>query len=72
MNGKFPKGRDCIRKELPGVGRYTASAIASISSKEPVGVVDGNVFRVLSRIRAIGADISSQVRIITHMCGRIC
>ncbi|RXG57266.1 Adenine DNA glycosylase [Armadillidium vulgare] len=60
MNGKFPKGRDCIRKELPGVGRYTASAIASISSKEPVGVVDGNVFRVLSRIRAIGADISSQ------------
>jgi len=36
--------------ELPGVGRYTAAAIASIAFGEPVAVVDGNVERVLQRI----------------------
>ncbi|MGI9103793.1 MAG: A/G-specific adenine glycosylase [Terriglobales bacterium] len=35
---------------LPGVGRYTAAAIASIAFKEPVAVVDGNVERVLCRV----------------------
>ena len=35
--------------ELPGVGRYTANAVASIAFNEPVPVVDGNVKRVLSR-----------------------
>jgi A/G-specific adenine glycosylase len=38
---------------LPGVGPYTAAAIASIAYGEPVGVVDGNVERVLSRIFAL-------------------
>ena len=42
-----------------GVGKYTASAIASIASHQPVGVVDGNVIRVISRMRKIGADMSS-------------
>jgi A/G-specific adenine glycosylase len=36
--------------ELPGVGRYTAAAVASIAFGEPVAVVDGNVQRVLERI----------------------
>jgi A/G-specific adenine glycosylase len=36
--------------ELPGIGRYTAAAIASIAFGEPVAVVDGNVERVLSRM----------------------
>jgi A/G-specific adenine glycosylase len=35
---------------LPGIGRYTASAIASIAFREPVAVVDGNVERVLQRV----------------------
>src|SRR5437764_5197103 len=35
---------------LPGIGRYTANAIASIAFGEPVAVVDGNVTRVLERI----------------------
>ncbi len=35
---------------MPGVGRYTASAIASIAFGEPFAVVDGNVERVLSRM----------------------
>ncbi len=36
--------------QLPGIGRYTASAIASIAFGEPVAVVDGNVERVLNRM----------------------
>jgi len=36
--------------ELPGVGRYTAAAVASIAFGEPVAVVDGNVKRVIERV----------------------
>ena len=36
-------------RELPGIGRYTSAAIASIAFGEPVAVVDGNVERVLQR-----------------------
>jgi A/G-specific adenine glycosylase len=36
--------------ELPGIGRYTAAAVASIAYGEPVAVVDGNVKRVLARL----------------------
>jgi A/G-specific adenine glycosylase len=45
----FP-GSSAALAELPGVGRYTASAVASIAFGEPVAVVDGNVQRVLERI----------------------
>jgi A/G-specific adenine glycosylase len=37
-------------RELPGIGRYTAAAIASIAFGKPVAVVDGNVERVLQRL----------------------
>ena len=47
--GKFPPGEKALR-ELPGIGRYTAAAIASIAFDEPVAVVDGNVERVLQRV----------------------
>ena len=47
--GKFPETADEWRT-LPGVGRYTAAAIASIAFGEAVAVVDGNVERVLQRI----------------------
>ena len=47
--GKFPPGEKALR-ELPGIGRYTAAAIASIAFDEPVAVVDGNVERVLQRL----------------------
>lgn len=56
--GKFPETYDNIIK-LPGIGRYTAAAIASFAYNEPVAVVDGNVFRVLSRIYGINANIGS-------------
>ena len=47
--GKFPTTASELL-ELPGVGRYTAAAIASIAFGEPVAVVDGNVERVLQRV----------------------
>jgi A/G-specific adenine glycosylase len=46
--GRFPETAEGLR-ELPGVGRYTAAAIASIAFGEAVAVVDGNVERVLQR-----------------------
>ena len=49
LGGKFPTTAAGWR-ELPGIGRYTAAAVASIAFDEPVAVVDGNVERVLHRI----------------------
>ncbi len=47
--GEFPTTEEQLRK-LPGIGRYTAAAIASIAFGEPVALVDGNVERVLQRL----------------------
>jgi A/G-specific adenine glycosylase len=51
--GKFP-ARAVTLRELPGIGRYTAAAIASIAFNEPVALVDGNVERVLGRMLGNG------------------
>ncbi len=51
LGGKFPRTAQAWR-ELPGIGRYTAAAIASIAFGEAVAVVDGNVERVLQRSAA--------------------
>ena len=48
LAGKFPKTA-VDWQALPGIGRYTSAAIASIAFGEPVAVVDGNVERVLQR-----------------------
>ena len=48
LGGHFPKTATALQA-LPGVGRYTSAAIASIAFEEPVAVVDGNVERVLQR-----------------------
>lgn len=58
LNGVFPKNYKALL-ELKGVGDYTAAAIASFSYGEVVPVVDGNVFRVLSRVFQIETDISN-------------
>lgn len=42
---------------LPGVGAYTAAAVASLAFGEQVAMVDGNVLRVLSRVHALGGDL---------------
>ncbi len=58
LNGIFPENYKSLL-QLKGVGDYTAAAIASFSYNEAVPVVDGNVFRVLSRYFDIETDISS-------------
>ncbi|MBS1802466.1 MAG: A/G-specific adenine glycosylase [Acidobacteria bacterium] len=49
-NGVMPTTAEGLRS-LPGIGSYTAAAIASIAHNEPIAVIDGNVERVLSRIQ---------------------
>ena len=54
--GQLPRTAAELRR-LPGVGDYTAGAIASIACGEPEPAVDGNVLRVLSRLLADGRDV---------------
>ena len=50
--GRFPAEEKALRA-LPGIGRYTAAAIAAIAYDRPSTVVDGNVERVIARLRAV-------------------
>ncbi|MCI8401627.1 MAG: A/G-specific adenine glycosylase [Lachnospiraceae bacterium] len=54
--GQLPADYEAL-KRLPGIGPYTAGAIASMAYGIPVPAVDGNVLRVLSRLLADSADI---------------
>jgi A/G-specific adenine glycosylase len=56
--GEIPRTVDALM-ELPGVGRYTAGAVASIAFGAAAPVVDGNVARVLARCFGLGADFKS-------------
>ncbi len=58
-SGCFPQTAAALRA-LPGIGAYTAGAIASIAFGAPEPAVDGNVLRVLSRIAASEADIAAE------------
>lgn len=62
LNGVFPNNYNDLLK-LKGVGDYTASAIASIAFNEVAAVVDGNVYRVLSRYFGIDTPINSTLGI---------
>jgi len=55
--GRFPDNYQGLL-QLKGIGPYTAAAIASFAFLEPVGVLDGNVYRVLSRLHGIETDIA--------------
>ena len=56
--GGFPREYDRIR-DLPGIGDYTAAAIASIAFGLPRAVVDGNVLRVVARVTGDASDIGA-------------
>jgi A/G-specific adenine glycosylase len=58
FDGIFPKDFKSLKK-LKGVGDYSAAAIASFAYKEKIAVLDGNVYRVLSRLYNIGTAIDS-------------
>lgn len=58
-DGNLPDDYEAL-KNLPGIGSYTAGAIGSLAYDLPVPAVDGNVLRVLSRIRDDDRDIMKQ------------
>jgi A/G-specific adenine glycosylase len=64
--GEFPKNAEDLRA-LPGIGRYTAAAIASIAFDQPEAVVDGNVERVLQRVR--GKNLAGEE--LWHAAGKL-
>ena len=55
--GEFPRDKNALM-DLPGIGSYTAGAIASIAFGLPVAAVDGNVFRVAARLEENSTRIS--------------
>ena len=57
--GIFPSDFEQLRK-LQGIGNYTAAAISSIAFNQPHAVVDGNVYRVLSRLYDIDTPINTE------------
>lgn len=62
--GNFPTTAAALQ-QLPGIGPYTAAAIAALAFEEPVAVVDGNIERVLTRLHASPvpvADNRAQIR----------
>ncbi|MCF2491277.1 A/G-specific adenine glycosylase [Dyadobacter sp. CY347] len=58
FGGKFPETALTLSK-LKGLGHYTAAAIASFAFNEAVAAIDGNVYRVMSRIFGIKSDMLS-------------
>lgn len=56
-DGELPNNYEELMK-LPGIGSYTAGAIASIAFHQPVPAVDGNVLRVMNRVTASFEDIA--------------
>lgn len=59
FGGKFPSSFEALCS-LPGLGTYTAGAVASIAFGEKVPAVDGNALRVLSRLRADGRPVDEE------------
>lgn len=65
LGGRFPSTVPDLLK-VPGIGAYTAGAIASIAFDVRAPVVDGNVIRVLSRLKAISGDPTEKVNVKLH------
>lgn len=61
FGGRFPSTADALRA-LPGIGPYTAGAIAAIAFDEPVAAVDANAERVVARFRAIETPLPGAKR----------
>ena len=59
--GRFPRTAAELRK-LPGIGDYTAGAVASLAFNEPVSAVDGNVCRVLARVEACPDTVDEKLK----------
>ncbi|KAI9217568.1 DNA glycosylase [Blastocladiella britannica] len=65
-NGVLPDTPERLEKEIPGIGKYTAGAIAACAYGVVTPQVDGNVVRVLSRMRTLGGDPKAKKSIEAH------
>lgn len=71
QGGRFPDSEEGLRA-LPGIGPYTAAAIAAIAFERPAAVVDGNVERVMSRLHAIATPLpAAKARIAAHVAAML-
>jgi A/G-specific adenine glycosylase len=68
--GQFPTDREGLLT-LPGIGPYTASAIAAIAFDKPATVVDGNVERVMSRLHLIETPLPAAKPKLTTLAARL-
>lgn len=70
LDGVFPDTRDGLLA-LPGVGPYTAAAIAAIAYDQPETVVDGNVERVMARLHAEETPLPAAKRRLTELAAQM-
>jgi A/G-specific adenine glycosylase len=68
--GVFPDTEDGLRA-LPGIGPYTAAAIAAIAFDRPAVVVDGNVERVIARLNAVETPLPAAKPELTRLAGAL-
>jgi A/G-specific adenine glycosylase len=70
LNGRFPGNEEDLRR-LPGVGAYTAAAIAAIAFGRNAAPVDGNVVRVLARLHGVEDPLPGARDRIEHLAGEL-
>jgi len=70
LGGRFPDTAEALRA-LPGIGPYTAAAIAAIAFDEAATVVDGNVERVVSRLWAVETPLPAAKPELTALAARL-
>lgn len=68
--GAFPETEEALR-ELPGIGAYTAAALAAIAFGRRAVVVDGNVERVMARLYAVEAPLPGAKKRLAELAGRL-
>ncbi len=69
-DGVFPGAEEGLRA-LPGVGAYTAAAVAAIAFDRPANVVDGNVERVMSRLFAVEQPLPNSKPALKTLAGQL-
>ncbi len=70
LNGRFPATPKALQT-LPGIGPYTAAAVAAIAFDRPAPVLDGNIERVSARLFAIGEPLPQARKILRPLAGQL-
>jgi A/G-specific adenine glycosylase len=70
VGGSFPQEEEALRA-LPGIGAYTAAAIAAIAFNTPANVVDGNVERVMARLYRVETPLPTAKAELTRLAGAL-